>query len=178
MKNTTKTYEVQPAAVFLAGLQNRYNKAKILYSFYENEWKALVKKWDGKIYNKRFRDAVTNALKEKNPLMFMSEEYSFSKEEKKISLSSQVSEFNYNTEETFCLNLFLTEDGRIDAEKTLSGNDNRAEAFQNNMEVMCDTIQHYYVYMEEVQRLYEAILGYNKLPYMFRQNIKIQKLIY
>lgn len=181
MENTTKPYEVQPADVVLEGLQKQYKKAEILFSFYENEWKALVKKWDGKVYNKRFRDAVTNALKEKSPLMFMREEYSIDavrNASKRISLSSKVAELNYNIDESFYIDLFLTGDGRIDAENTLSGNERERETFKNHMEAMRDIMQHYDVYMEEAQHLYDAILKYNKLPLMFRQNIAIREFLY
>lgn len=28
-----------------------------IYGFYKNEFTALLRKWDGRVYNKRFRDA-------------------------------------------------------------------------------------------------------------------------
>ena len=171
---------------FLATLKMQIEHREELRKFYENQWGELLKKWDGKVYNKRFRDDVDEELKKVSPRM--SAEFkepncrdSYSNMNGKpmieVKLRYQNEQYNYTDHEQLWTRVVCHYDDnwniRISAEDTPKETyvKNWFENFAKDTEEHKSVLDNYDKYMKVAEKMEQAVKMYNELPYRFRLNI-------
>lgn len=175
-------------AVFLAAVKNEITKRETLRMFLTSSFQDLLKKFDGKVYNKRFNNALRDALKAVSPEMwceckFRGPEY-FGREKElpncprvEIALHYYKQPGNYIDVVTLWTNIVLCYDSnynaRINAEYT--GRDGLSaswlQCFDENTDGARAILKNYDAFMSVADELKTAICKYNDLPYQFRENI-------
>lgn len=147
-----------------------------LLDFYKNVFVPTLQKFDGKVYNKRF----TNALRDQRTceLMLIRE-----RENDQIVVELYFSKYNYqDCKRMYCKVLTKYENGneRIDAENSL--NDQYGvqwiKNIENNIEIIKQTIENYDNYLQIVQDCQDAINKVAELPHPFRMNCIFEKTHY
>jgi len=173
----------------LADLKKVVEKRNELERFYETKWQELLTAWDGKVLNKRFKDAVQKAMEDVSPLMrvFFSElkhTGCIGEQNRKpyfeVRLQNQKEQYNYNDVEQLWTIVGCQYDAnfnvRISKEESQSHNLTIAwrENFSKDTEEMSTIFDNYDQYLEVVEAVDAAIVAYNKLPYRFRSGIDTQ----
>lgn len=154
---------------FINEMKKRIEIRNTILSFYENVYLPLMcTKFDGKVYNKRFVNALNDEAKKIDPLMSVKGlEYDH------IEICLRLNQWNYNDYESMYVPCVLANGGRIDYEATV--NNEIGKAWVKNFILYRDeyqqTIDHYDEYMEKANELEKMIKEYNKLPHPFRGNI-------
>ena len=170
----------------LADLKIVVEKRNELVRFYETKWQELLTAWDGKVLNKRFRDAAQKAMEEVSPLMrvnFSELKHTgcIGEQNRKpyfeVQLQNQKEWYNYNDKEELWTIVGCRYDSnynvRISKEESQSHNLTIAwrENFSKDTEEMSTIFDNYDQYLEVVEAADAAIIAYNKLPYRFRRGI-------
>jgi hypothetical protein len=147
--------------------ENEYSEE--LLQVYEKVYLPLLKKWDGKVYNKRFRTALEQEIKAqgygKTDEIYVRQEswhdgdvtlviYHRYHGSLYVRLSIRYSDYNYRISEADSL---ADERG-----KNLINNARR------DIEERKDAVKNWKKYMRQAEKLQEAINAYNSLPYCFR----------
>jgi len=173
----------------LADLKKVVKKRNELERFYETKWQELLTEWDGKVLNKRFKDAVQKAMEDVSPLMraFFSElkhTGCIGEQNRKpyfeVRLQNQKEQYNYNDIEQLWTIVGCQYDAnfnvRISKEESQSHNLTIAwrENFSKDTEEMSTIFDNYDQYLEVVEKADAAIVAYNALPYRFRWGIDSQ----
>jgi len=174
MVSTNMTYEQFEERVF------RQNKSQEeLLQAYEKVFLPLLKKWDGKVYNKRFRTVIEDQLKAqgygKLSKIYVSEESRYH-EEVTLVLKQYLMPGNLNNCEVLYIQLIVKYDNgnyRISEADTISSK--RGQAWLNNArENIAErkkAVKNWKKYMKQAEQLQTAIKAYNELPHCFRENI-------
>ena len=171
----------------IARLKKEIENRKSLRAFYENEWPMLLKKWDGKVFNKRFKDAVEEELRKISPLMYAKfteqgvghNSYSNINDKPIVQMivCFRNSLSNYNDREELYTNIVCRYDdnfnSRISAEDTPTEHFTIVwfENFNEETENEEGIIENYDKYMEVAEQMEQAVKAYNDLPYRFRANM-------
>lgn len=174
MVSTNMTYEQ-----FEDRIRRQNKSQEELLKAYEKVFLPLLKKWDGKVYNKRFRTAIEQELEAqgygKLSKIYVSEE-SQNHEEVTLVLKQHVMPGNYNDIERVYIQLIVKYvDGnyRISEADTISNE--RGQAWLNNARENITerkkAVKNYKKYMKQAEQLQAAIKAYNELPHCFRENI-------
>ena len=144
-----------------------------LLSFYENVYLPTLQKFDGKVYNKRF----INALKEQcnNELMFIRD-----KERDEVVIELRFEKHNYNDTKHMYCKLLVNSEYRIDYNATI--NDNIGNKWIGNLineiNELNDVIANYDNYLAIANECQKQIDKVAELPYQIRQNIVFDKIWY
>lgn len=170
----------------LADLKIVVEKRNELVRFYETKWQELLTAWDGKVLNKRFRDAVQKAMEEVSPLMragFSELKHTgyIGEQNRKpyfeVQFQNQKERYNYDNKEELWTIVGCRYDSnynvRISKEESQSHNLTIAwrENFQKDTEEMSTIFDNYDQYLEVVEAADAAVIAYNELPYRFRRGI-------
>ena len=150
-----------------------------LLQVYENVFKPLLKKWDGKVYNKRFRTAIEQEIEAqgygKTYKIYLREENQYH-DEVTLVLQQYRTPGNWSESEQLYIMLIVKyADGyyHISEADTLSSD--RGQAWLNNarenIEERNEAVKNWKKYMKLADKLQQAIEAYNEIPYSFRQNI-------
>ena len=173
----------------LANLKIVVEKRNELVKFYETKWQELLTTWDGKVLNKRFKDAVQKAMEEFSPLMradFSELKHTgyIGEQDRKpyfeVQLQNQKEQYNYNDKEQLWTIVGCQYDAnynvRISKEESQSHKMTVAwrENFSKDTEEMSTIFDNYDQYLEIVEKADAAIVAYNNLPYRFRWGIDTQ----
>ena len=173
----------------LADLKKVVEKRNELERFYETKWQELLTAWDGKVLNKRFKDAVQKAMEDVSPLMrvvFSELKHTgyIGEQNRKpyfeVQLQNQKEQYNYNDKEQLWTIVGCQYDAnynvRISKKESQSHNLTIAwrENFSKDTEEMSTIFDNYDQYLEVVEAVDAAIVAYNKLPYRFRSGIDSQ----
>ena len=159
-------------AEFATEMQKRIEIRKTVLEFYENVFcPMLALNFDGKVYNARLFNRLNEEVNNISPLLFVRREYTNGE----ISICMRYEQYNYNDYEQLCIKVVL-EDGRISYDKTMADTTGQAwlNSFKKGIEDYQKAIDHYDEYMEVANKMEEALLCYNNLPYTFRGNMETQ----
>lgn len=153
--------------------ENEYSEE--LLQVYENVYLPLLKKWDGKVYNKRFRTALEQEIKAQGYgktdgiLIYVKEEsrydgevtlaiyHRYDRNPLYIRLCIRYSDYNYRISEADSL---ANKRGK-----------NLIDNARKDIEECKDAVKNWKKYMRQAEKLQEAINAYNSLPYCFRNNV-------
>ena len=162
---------------FINDLQTRIETRKDILSIYENIFLPLLKKFDGKVFNKRFETQFAELLKEINIENVLFRERNLSFSNCYYILDKLNYKFNYSVVESLYFK-FVLSDGRIDFEATINNEENIRDLnqFKNGITSYERCINNYDKYMEIAKETEEKIKEFNDMHYLFRQNIKINSL--
>lgn len=162
---------------FINDLQTRIETRKDVLNIYENLFLPLLEKFDGKVFNKRFKTQFAELLKENNIENVLLRERNLSFSNCYYILDKQNYKFNYSDVESLYFQ-FVVSDGRIDFEATISNEENIRDLnrFKNGITSYERCINNYDKYMEIAKETEEKIKEFNDMHYLFKQNIKINSL--
>lgn len=173
----------------LANLKIVVEKRNELVKFYETKWQELLTAWDGKVMNKRFKDAVQKAMEEFSPLMrvdFSELKHTgyIGEQDRKpyfeVQLQNRKEQYNYNDKEQLWTIVGCQYDAnynvRISKEESQSHKMTVAwrENFSKDTEEISTIFDNYDQYLEIVEKADAAIVEYNNLPCRFRWGIDTQ----
>lgn len=162
---------------FINDLQTRIETRKDVLNIYENLFLPLLKKFDGKVFNKKFRVQFAELLEENNIKNVLLRDMNLSFANCRYTLDKQNYKFNYSDVESLYFQ-FVLSDGRIDFEATISNEENirNLNQFKNGITSYERCINNYDKYIEIAKETEEKIKEFNDMHYLFRQNIKINSL--
>ena len=161
--------EIKTKSEFIKDMEKRIAIRKMMFEFVENVYFPMMcLKFDGKVYNKRFINALNDEAKKMNSLMYVKE-----REYDHIEIQCRVNQYNYNDYESIYLKCNLDNDGRINYDNTI--NDKVGQAWIENAKKTIDdyqsSIDNYDEYMKVFVELADALEKYNKLPHTFRGHL-------
>lgn len=168
---------------FIATLKNEISNRETLREFYNTVFQELLKKFDGKVYNKRFETALNDALKAVSPSMWCRceqqgrDSYSNFPDCPRVQIILSYRNTNYTDNESFYTNIVLNYDpnynARINAEDSAREKYTIAWAanFDKTTEEEKTILKNYDKYLKVADKMAEAVANYNKLPARFRENI-------
>ena len=158
---------------FIARANKEINVINELLSFYKNVYLPTLEKFNGKVYNKRF----INALKEQcnNELMFIRD-----KERDEVVIELRFEKHNYNDRKQMYCKLLVNSEYRIDYNATINDNigNKWIENLSDEITEINDVIANYDKYLSVAEECQEYINKVAKLPYQFRENIAFDKIWY
>lgn len=151
---------------FISYLQSKIERREELVKFYHDVFLPTLKKFDGKVYNKRFITALQNCCNSRMIVRDM--------EYQRIDIQYRKEEFSYTEYETMGIRVHL-DDKRMSYEETINLNNMRGynliESFEKTTNEMRDSIANYETYLEISKETQAAIDNFAKIPFEFRQNI-------
>ena len=155
---------------FIKEMQQRIEIRKTIMEFVDNVYFPMMAlKFDGKVYNARFLNALNKEAKKISEYMYVKKGYS----QDEIEIQLRLSQWNYNDYESILLKCKTNAEGRIDYDATI--NDQYAKAwienFKSAIEEYQKAIDNYDDYMKVFVELNESLEKYNKLPYPFRGHL-------
>lgn len=148
---------------------SRIELRKQMAAFRKTVFVCVLNKFDGKVYNKRFRDALMKEMP--NELWYVTKGYNCVDE---IKIVGRISKYNYSDTEDLYIKLVLNENGRIKAAETLENGYTCSwlNSFEGNTESIEDAVKNYDVYLQKAKELDKMIEDYGKkIPHYFRDNI-------
>lgn len=155
---------------FVKEMNQRIEIRKTIMEFVDNVYfPMMATKFDGKVYNARFINALNEEAKKISERMYVKKGYS----NDEIEIQMRLSDWNYNDYECILLKCKTNAEGRIDYEATI--NDKLCQTwianFKSYMEEYQKAIDNYDEYMKVFVQLADALEKYNKLPYTFRDHL-------
>lgn len=164
--------EINEKSAFVAQVQREIEVRENLIKWYEGKFLPTLKKFDGKVYNKRFISALDA---EKEDLMFIRPlEYDH------IIIEGYHRKMNYTDRESLYAMVKLNDEGRIDYEASTNDDMGKKwiENFNKTTHELRDSIEKYEEYLEVAKDLANKIEEYSKLSYRFRENIQFRNKFY
>jgi hypothetical protein len=155
---------------FISEMKQRIEIRKTIMEFVENVYFPMIcTKFDGKVYNVRFINALNDEAKKINELMYVKRGYSVDE----IEIQLRLTQYNYTDYESILLKLKSNAEGRIDYEATANDKLNIAwiESFKGGIAEYQKSIDNYDEYMKVFVELNEVLEKYSSLPYSFRKNM-------
>lgn len=167
MNNNIRTNKTKEE--FFKEMNQRIEIRKTIMEFVDNVYfPMMATKFDGKVYNARFINALNEEAKKISDRMYVKRGYSHDE----IEIEMRLSQWNYNDYESILLKC-KTNEGRIDYTATI--NDQQVmdwlESFKSYMEEYQKSIDNYDEYMKVFAELGDALMKYNKLPHSFRGHL-------
>jgi 5-hydroxyisourate hydrolase-like protein (transthyretin family) len=155
---------------FIKEMKERINIRKTIMDFVDNVYfPMMATKFDGKVYNARFLNALNEEAKKISERMYV--KIGYGRDE--IEIQMRLTQWNYNDYESILLKCKTNAEGRIDYEATI--NDKYTKAwianFKSYMEEYQSAIDNYDEYMKVFVELANTLEKYNKLPYTFRGHL-------
>ena len=113
-----RTREKMTQGEFVKDIEKRIAIRREILEFVENVYFPMMAlKFNGKVYNKRFINALNEEGKKMNEYLYVRE-----REYDHIEISVRVNPYNYTDCETIYVKCNLTNDGRIDYDSTIIDN--------------------------------------------------------
>lgn len=155
---------------FINEMRKRIEIRNTIMEFVENVYfPMMATKFDGKVYNARFLNALNEEAKKINERMCVSKGYSADE----IEIRLRLTQWNYNDYESILLKCKTNSEGRIDYNATIS--DKLCQTWIDNFNAYKEeyqkAIDNYDEYMKVFVELNEVLEKYNKLPHTFRENL-------
>lgn len=163
--------EIKEKSAFIAQVQREIEVRENLIKWYEGKFLPTLKKFDGKVYNKRFITALND---QKEDLMFIRPlEYDH------IIIEGYHEKMNYADRESLYVMVKLNE-GRIDYEASTNDDMGKKgiENFNKNTHELRDAIEKYDEYLKIAKDLASKIKEYSNLSYRFRENVHFYSTFY
>ena len=155
---------------FINEMKERINIRKTIMDFVDNVYfPMMATKFDGKVYNARFLNALKEEAKKVNERMYVKKGYS----NDEIEIQMRLTQWNYNDYESILLKCKTNAEGRIDYEATINDKlcQTWIENFKSYIKEYQNSIDNYDEYMKVFVQLADALEKYNKLPYTFRDHL-------
>ena len=155
---------------FIKEMQQRIEIRKTIMDFVENVYfPMMATKFDGKVYNARFLNALNEEAKKISERMYVKKGYSADE----IEIQLRLSQWNYNDYESILLKCKTNAEGRIDYDATINDHYTKTwiESFKAWVNEYQKAIDNYDEYMKVFVQLADALEKYNKLPYTFRGHL-------
>ena len=155
---------------FVKEMQQRIEIRKTIMEFVDHVYfPMMATKFDGKVYNARFLNALNEEAKKISERMYIKKGYS----NDEIEIQMRVSQWNYNDYESILLKCNTNAEGRIDYDATINDQYTKAwiENFKSYMKEYQKAIDNYDEYMQVFVELANALDNYNKLPHSFRGHL-------
>lgn len=167
MNNIIRTNKTKEE--FIKEMEQRIEIRKTIMDFVDNVYfPMMATKFDGKVNNARFINALNEEAKKINERMYVKRGYS----NDEIEVQLRLSQWNYNDYESILLKC-KTNEGRINYTATI--NDQQLmdwiESFKSYIEEYQKCIDNYDEYMKVFVELGNALEKYNKLPHSFRGHL-------
>ena len=163
--------EKRNKAEFVAWNADRLERRQKLLEFREGVFLPTLKKFDGKVYNVRFLNALREQVNDKR--LYVSEDANG------IEAQYRRGEFSYCDYE--CLSMRVELEGkRISYKKSLASPMGKRwiETFNEVSQQAEDSVERYDEYLAKAEELSRLIDEYGKIPYVFRNNILFRNLYY
>ncbi len=155
---------------FIKEMQKRINMRKTIMDFVDNVYfPMMATKFDGKVYNARFINALNEEAKKISDRMYVNR----GSINEDIEISFRMSDWNYNDCETIYLKCKTNAEGRIDYDATINDRSTKAwiDSFKSYMDEYQKAIDNYDEYMKVFVELNESLEKYNELPHTFRGHL-------
>ena len=155
---------------FVKEMNQRIEIRKTIMDFVDNVYfPMMATKFDGKVYNARFLNALNEEAKKISERMYVKKGYS----NDEIEIQMRLSDWNYNDYESILLKCNTNAEGRIDYDATINDHYMKAwiESFKSYIEEYQKSIDNYDEYMKVFVELNESLEKYNKLPHTFRGHL-------
>ena len=155
---------------FVKEMNQRIEIRKTIMEFVDNVYfPMMATKFDGKVYNARFINALNEEAKKISERMYVNKGYS----NDEIEIQMRLTDWNYTDYESILLKCKTDGNGRIDYEATI--NDKLCQTwianFKSYMDEYQSAIDNYDEYMKVFVELANALEKYNKLPHTFRGHL-------
>ena len=155
---------------FIKEMQQRIEIRNTILAFVENVYFPMMcTKFDGKVYNARFLNALNEEAKKVHEFMYVKHGYSMDE----IEIQLRLTKWNYNDYESILLKVKTNAEGRIDYNATINdelGN-TWIKGFKDYIQEYQKAIDNYDEYMKVFEKLGKVLDEYNELPYSFRKNL-------
>ena len=155
---------------FIKEMNQRIETRKTIMDFVDNVYfPMMATKFDGKVYNARFLNALNEEAKKISERMYVKKGYS----NDEIEIQMRSSQWNYNEYESILLKCKTNAEGRIDYDATVK--DKLCQTWIANFNSYIDeyrkAIDNYDEYMKVFVELANALEKYNNLPHTFRGHL-------
>ena len=168
MNNNIRTNKTKEE--FVKEMEQRINIRKTIMDFVDNVYfPMMATKFDGKVYNARFINALNEEAKKVSDHMYVKRGYS----DDEIEIQLRLSQWNYNDYESILLKCKTNKEGRIDYDATINDYYTKVwiESFKSCIEEYQKSIDNYDEYMKVFAELGDTLMKYNKLPHSFRGHL-------
>ena len=175
---------------FLNQLKTEIKHDELLTSVYNSVFQDVLTAYDGKVYNKRFINALNEKLQALDPLLYAKEENGTSRDSYSnypddfgvtITISCRFDKFNYADREILYSKIIVIPSTyRIDAEKSRTEKYTTAwyKNFVASMDEKRGIIKNYDKYLKVAAKVAGAIKEFSQLPGSFRKNITFSNKFY
>lgn len=152
---------------FIAYTRQRIGMREQVLKGYNNVVSAAIKKFDGKVLNKRFWDYLNAELAKVSRCYQV---FTGTYVQHAYELRYKVQEFDYNDFEAIRFIVFTNDNKRIDATKSAEMTAKWLEGFDEGTTARQESVDNYDEYMKIATALDNAVKAYNTLPFPFRRN--------
>lgn len=155
---------------FTKEMNQRIEIRKTIMDFVDNVYfPMMATKFDGKVYNARFINALNEEARKVSDRMYVKRGYG----NDEIEIQMRLTQWNYTDYESILLKCKTNAEGRIDYDATVNDQYTKAwiESFKSCIEEYQKSIDNYDEYMKVFAELGEALDRYNKLPHSFRGHL-------
>ena len=161
---------------FIADVKKRISNREELKKFYNEVFLPTLKKFNGKVYNARFINALNEGEKDREPRIWAKFEGQ-TREKITIVLKVQNDRYNYSDTESLYIELIANYEDfnhRISEADTLAGDmgKNYLKNFDASTDELRAIVKGYDKYMKVADKLKDTIKEFNELPYDFRKNLQ------
>lgn len=153
---------------FTAYTRQRIGMREQVLKGYNNVVSAAIKKFDGKVLNKRFWDYLNAELAKVSRCYQV---FTGTHVQHAYELRYKVQEFDYNDYEDLRFIVFTDDNKRIDATKSAEMTARWLEGFNDATTARQESVDNYDEYMQVATALDNAVKAYNALPFPFRRNL-------
>lgn len=155
---------------FINEMKERINIRRTIMDFVDNVYfPMMATKFDGKVYNARFLNALNEEAKKISKRMHITKGYS----QDEIEIQLRLTDWNYTDYESILLKCKTNAEGRIDYDATINDHYTKTwiDSFKSYVEEYQKAIDNYDEYMKVFVELANALDNYNKLPHSFRGHL-------
>lgn len=163
-------------AAYIAEAQKKIKAYKELFNLYNTVYVETLNKFDGKVYNKRFTNAVQEQLP---PRFYIKVEGGRMDEKEGLDVEMyRLYDDNYNKlcsiHFKLCFTWSAEKGNRISMENSVTNQYTEAwlASSARNMENVQDSIDNYDTYMAKAESLVAMIKDFNAMPFEFRNNLE------
>lgn len=152
---------------FIAYTRQRIGMREQVLKGYNNVVLPAIKKFDGKVLNKRFWDYLNAELAKVSRCYQV---FTGTYVQHAYELRYKAQEFDYNDFEAIRFIVFTDDNKRIDATKSAEMTAKWLEGFDEGTTARQESVDNYDEYMKIATALDNAVKAYNALPFPFRRN--------
>jgi hypothetical protein len=167
---------------FIAELAKRLQAQKILYNILKTDVLNLVRKYDGKVFTKRFTNELGKIQIENVVVRVSYEDWRFSAQFRvSVEIFFEEDKFDYGKRFSTCFSVYTDNEKKVNAEKTIDEL-MKPQMWEHNEQYLKDLqscIDNYDFYFEKAVQLEQAICDYvNETNSIVRDNFTLHNLFY